>query len=39
MPQDRIERVAILSIEQVITKQINFDDNFEKLAVDKVCTK
>ena len=37
MQRDRLEGAAMLSIEQEVTKQINFDDIIEELAVKKVC--
>ena len=35
MHQDRLERVAMLSIEQEVTKQINLNDIVEELPIKK----
>lgn len=39
MRQDRLDGVAMLSIEQEVTKQINFDDIIEELSIKTICTK
>jgi len=36
MSQERLEGLAMLSIDQGLAKQINFDDVIEQLAIQKV---